>query len=695
MKAPREVFEGGLRKLARQIVPEAERQQPLHLAGRRRSQADEADPAGRESLLADDRRRPGPAAADAVIGHPEIVAAGLALEGAGDAPRREGEHGGLAVQGEDDHGVEKIVDEVALESFAALEAADDRAVQPALTQDRPQRAPAPVALAQREGGARLGSAAGAVSPGDDWEMGRLIAGPPSMRGRTSTSVGGPAAVVGAGPAGGEPPRRAGARPWATRPGGRVHSFSGCPAASAVSSRRQSWRIMIRPRSPRPRRSADRSTIRPWPTWATSSCSRTRSVCSGSTSRSRQRAGQDLLGERPVCDWSMRCAPRFAARAVARQRLAAQREAVEAELDVALVVDRHPPEQRLLPADLRVGRQGVHVEEVRHPELVDAGLAVRAGRRVGYAPGALLGLQRLAVADALEGGQVVVVDEAHVAHVERVLEILEVVAAPRCRNRPRARRRAARTRGSAGTAARRASLARRGRRRSGPGTPGRIAARSRTLAGSSASSAGISTHWPARRTSSRGRSSAGSRPPPSRSKLRAAVGAAGRDDVRRAVLAAIEREVLAHDADRLGVAGRQVGGVVDRLPEAAQVAAGQVPGPVAAQAAATSTPPRSRALVVATRLLPPGLRRLPRAAPARRSCPNANRKAPRECKDPRHARSPPTTLSDRFGFGALNSADGSPRERRTEQSFRVIARKMTKKAPAARSCALSRMRMPGV
>src|SRR5262249_18951596 len=64
--------------------------------------------------------------------------------------------------------------------------------------------------------------------------------------------------------------------------------------------------------------------------------------------------------------------------------------------------------------------------------------------------------------------------------------------------------------------------------------------------------------------------------PAGRELRAPVRAARRDDVRGATLAAVEREVFAHDANRPGAAGGQVLGAGDRLPEAAKVAPGQGP-----------------------------------------------------------------------------------------------------------------------
>jgi len=57
---------------------------------------------------------------------------------------------------------------------------------------------------------------------------------------------------------------------------------------------------------------------------------------------------------------------------------------------------------------------------------------------------------------------------------------------------------------------------------------------------------------------------------------AAMGAARRHDMRLPALAAIDHEVLAEDADRLDVADLEIGRVIDRMPEAAHVAAIQRP-----------------------------------------------------------------------------------------------------------------------
>src|SRR5207248_9453587 len=65
--------------------------------------------------------------------------------------------------------------------------------------------------------------------------------------------------------------------------------------------------------------------------------------------------------------------------------------------------------------------------------------------------------------------------------------------------------------------------------------------------------------------------------PASAELRPPVRAARRDDLRRAVLAAIEGEVLAHDTDGPGMAGEEVSRDVDWLPEPAEIATGQRAG----------------------------------------------------------------------------------------------------------------------
>src|SRR5262249_54966427 len=62
--------------------------------------------------------------------------------------------------------------------------------------------------------------------------------------------------------------------------------------------------------------------------------------------------------------------------------------------------------------------------------------------------------------------------------------------------------------------------------------------------------------------------------PASAELRASVRAAEVDDLGGATLATVEGELLVHDGDRLGPSGRQVGRDVNRLPEPAQVTAGE-------------------------------------------------------------------------------------------------------------------------
>ena len=62
--------------------------------------------------------------------------------------------------------------------------------------------------------------------------------------------------------------------------------------------------------------------------------------------------------------------------------------------------------------------------------------------------------------------------------------------------------------------------------------------------------------------------------PADGKLRLAVRAAKVDQMRFAAVAAVERELLAHDLDRLGPAGRYILSAVHRVPKFSQVAAGK-------------------------------------------------------------------------------------------------------------------------
>jgi hypothetical protein len=79
------------------------------------------------------------------------------------------------------------------------------------------------------------------------------------------------------------------------------------------------------------------------------------------------------------------AARFASGMNALGRGTGGRHAVNAELHMPAIVNRHPPEQRLLPADLGIGRQGGHVEHIGHAELLDTLLAIRTLVDVSHTP----------------------------------------------------------------------------------------------------------------------------------------------------------------------------------------------------------------------------------------------------------------------------------------------------------------------
>ncbi len=66
--------------------------------------------------------------------------------------------------------------------------------------------------------------------------------------------------------------------------------------------------------------------------------------------------------------------------------------------------------------------------------------------------------------------------------------------------------------------------------------------------------------------------------PADRELGLAVRAAKVDDVRFAAVAAIERELFAHDLDRLGPAGLQIFGAKNRMPKFSHVVARQCAGP---------------------------------------------------------------------------------------------------------------------
>ena len=58
--------------------------------------------------------------------------------------------------------------------------------------------------------------------------------------------------------------------------------------------------------------------------------------------------------------------------------------------------------------------------------------------------------------------------------------------------------------------------------------------------------------------------------PAGRELRSPVGTAEPDHVRRAALAAIESEALAHDLNRFGLAGHEIFGAMDGMPEPAHI-----------------------------------------------------------------------------------------------------------------------------
>src|SRR6185369_9986833 len=94
---------------------------------------------------------------------------------------------------------------------------------------------------------------------------------------------------------------------------------------------------------------------------------------------------------------------------------------------------------------------------------------------------------------------------------------------------------------------------------------------------------------------------------SRGKLRAAVRAIAVHQMQRAALTAVEREGLAHDAHRFRLAGRYVDAVVDRLPEAAQVAAGERSRPGAHDVVVSHRFPYCRHLIQLQTQVPDDLR----------------------------------------------------------------------------------------
>ena len=62
--------------------------------------------------------------------------------------------------------------------------------------------------------------------------------------------------------------------------------------------------------------------------------------------------------------------------------------------------------------------------------------------------------------------------------------------------------------------------------------------------------------------------------PAGGELRAAMRAAEIHDVRRAVITAVKRKALAHDLDRLGLAGAHLLGAMNRMPKSAHECTGE-------------------------------------------------------------------------------------------------------------------------
>jgi hypothetical protein len=243
--------------------------------------------------------------------------------------------------------------------------------------------------------------------------------------------------------------------------------------------------------------------------------------------------------------------------------------MQTELHMAGCVDRHPPEQRFLPANLGVGRQRGHVEHVRHPELLHAHRAVGPRVAIGNAPGGFGGFELQAAADPAERRAVVVMDELDVTHVERVFQILKIVASPVIRihldetGRMIELRIARKLRRGAGTEIgedQTEVIARR------IGADRDFSAKCRAFGGLLETCA-VGAEAPAVIEAANRLAV-----DPAGRELRAAMRTARIDQDRCAGRAAIEREIRFHDAQRRGGAGREIGAVKHRLPEAAQVAA---------------------------------------------------------------------------------------------------------------------------
>src|SRR5262249_41604144 len=103
-------------------------------------------------------------------------------------------------------------------------------------------------------------------------------------------------------------------------------------------------------------------------------------------------------------------------------------AMKSKPNVRSVVNGYPPEQRLQPANLGIYRKRRQLQHVRHAELRDEDFTIRlAAEGHGNAPVAFLHLDPTAqdVANAV-GSRAV--HETEMAMIERVIDILEVIAA---------------------------------------------------------------------------------------------------------------------------------------------------------------------------------------------------------------------------------------------------------------------------
>ncbi len=412
-----EVADRGVGQRLDEAGVEAERQQSLGFSRRSRAEADDADATVRQFPLSQHLGDPGAAGAHAHVRHPDIEAAALALKDAADARTAEGEQDGIAPERQNDDFIEEVVDQIGLQPLATLEASDDDRVEALRLHERAQAGIAPVALGEGElpgrppARVRRGSFQGRVQRLElhgDLDMrtyvdhlGDLADGCPRAADLCRISGQAPGARYDRGvalPLFGRPPLQEGrhlARPQAPD---CDHADVGAaqPLALAVGDQAladlrhvvlQTHQVDLRFVN-----IAHRGT-----------------------------AFEHVTRQRLVRDLDL-CVPRLTARMQPCCRLTLCGDTMHAELHVVRIVDRHPPEHRLLPADFRIGRQGGQIEDVRHAELLHAPLAVGPREAIGHAPVRFLRVERAAEPDALENRDIVAVYEADMAHVERVLEI---------------------------------------------------------------------------------------------------------------------------------------------------------------------------------------------------------------------------------------------------------------------------------